>query len=130
MNDKILIDTSVWVSFFRNQDNRVSQKLKNLLRNGNPYYTGLIAAELLRGAKLKNEIEVLENLFKSIGYFTIKEEYFRPAGELGRSLMQKGITVGTVDLLIAQTAMENNAALFSLDSRFPSIARYSPLQLY
>lgn len=42
MSDSVLVDTSVWISFFRDSDQKVSDKLKHLLRNGAPVYTGLM----------------------------------------------------------------------------------------
>ncbi len=129
-SDNVLVDTSVWISFFRRGDPKISLKLKQLLRTGNPMYTGLVAAELIRGAKTKNELDALEELFNSIGYIEIKEEYFRSAGDLGRLLSQKGITVGTVDLLIAQIALMNEIALFTLDTHFAALARHTSLRIY
>jgi predicted nucleic acid-binding protein len=57
--------------------------------------------ELRRGAKTRKELDVLEELFSSIEYLPTREEYFTGAGDMGRLLLQKGISVGTVDLLIA-----------------------------
>ena len=129
MSDNVLVDTSVWISFFRQGDQKVSLKLKQLLRNGSPVYTGLIATELIRGAKTKYEMDILEELFNVIGYIETKEEYFRSAGELGRQLAQKGIMIGTVDLLIAQIALTNDIGLFTLDTHFTALARHTPLRL-
>ncbi len=129
-DERVLVDTSVWISFFRRPDEVVSNKLKHLLRNGTPAYTGLIATELLRGAKSKKELTALDELFRSIEYFETREEYFERAGVLGRMLSQKGITIATVDLIIAQIALENNAALFTLDAHFKLLARYASLRLY
>ncbi len=130
MGDKVLVDTSVWIAFFRHANQAVSNKLKLLLRNGRPVYTGLIATELLRGAKSKKELAALDELFNSIEYIEMKEDYFRGAGDLGRLLLHNGLTIGTVDLLIAQIAIMNNALLFTLDTHFTAIARHAPLQLY
>jgi predicted nucleic acid-binding protein len=130
MSDSVLVDTSVWISFFRDSDHNVSDKLKHLLRNGDPVYTGLIATELRRGAKSKKELDVIEELFRSIGYVPMKEEYFAGAGDLGRSLLQKGLTIGTVDLLLAHIAIANNVSLFTLDNHFTAIARHTTLCLY
>jgi len=130
MHDRVLVDTSAWIAFFRQADHALADKLKSLLRTGQPVYAGLIATELFRGARSKKELDVLEGLFGSIGYVETKEEYFRDAGELGRLLLHKGITIGTVDLLIAQIALANDIALLTLDTHFGSIARHAPLRLY
>ena len=130
MSDKVLVDTSVWISFFRHADSVVSVQLKQLLKSGAPLYTGIIATELYRGAKSKRETDVLGELLTSIECIATKEEYFLMAGQLGRVLSPHGITVGTIDLLIAQISIANNLMLFTLDKHFAAIARHSSLRLY
>ncbi len=130
MSDKVLVDTSVWIAFFRGADRKISDKLTHLLRNGNPAYAGIIETELRRGAKTKRELEVLDDLFRSIDYLPMSEDYFAAAGDLGRTLLHKGVTVGTVDLLIAQLAIAHEVHLFTLDAHFNSIARNVQLRLY
>ncbi len=130
MSGKILVDTSVWIAFFRDANASVSMAVKQLLRTGAPVYTGIIATELYRGAKSKKETAVLDDLLSSIECLTVKDEYFKAAGELGYVLSQHGITVGTVDLLIGEIAIANKVPVFTLDAHFISIARYSPLSLF
>lgn len=86
--------------------------------------------ELRRGAKSAKELDVLEGLFKSIEYFPTKEEYYAAAGDLGRLLLRKGLSIRTLDLLIAQIAISNDVFLLTLDNRFTEIARHTALKLY
>jgi predicted nucleic acid-binding protein len=130
MSDNVLVDTSVWISFFRRADSAVSAQLKQLLKSGAPLYTGIIATELYWGAKSKRETDALGELLTSIECIATKEEYFHTAGQLGHVLSQHGVTVGAVDLLIAQISIANNLMLFTLDKHFAAVARHSSLQLY
>jgi predicted nucleic acid-binding protein len=130
MNDSVLVDTSVWISFFRHADSVVSARLKQLLKSGALVYTGIISTELYRGAKSKRETDALDELLTSIECIATKEEYFLAAGQLGRILSQRGVTVGVVDLLIAQISIANNLILFTLDKHFAAVARHSSLRLY
>jgi predicted nucleic acid-binding protein len=130
MSDNVLVDTSVWISFFKNADSEVSVRIKQLLKSGAPVYTGIIATELYRGAKSNRETDALDELLTSIECIETKEKYFYEAGRLGHILSQQGITVGTVDLLIAQISMANDMMLFTLDKHFTAIARLSLLRLY
>ena len=104
--------------------------MKQLLRAGRPVYTGIIATELFRGARSEKESAVLEELLPSLECLETREEHFRGAGDLGYVLSRHGVTIGTVDLLIARIAIANNAAIFSLDTHFTSIAYHAPLRLY
>jgi len=130
MSDNVLVDTSVWISFFRQANSEVSARIKQLLKSGAPVYTGIIATELFRGAKSKKETDALEELLTSIECIATEEAYFHAAGQLGQGLARRGITVGTVDLLIAQISIANNLMLFTLDRHFDAVARHSSLRLY
>jgi len=130
MSDSVIVDTSVWIGFFRSAGSEVSARLRQLLKSGAPVYTGIIATELYRGAKSRKETNALDELLTSIECIETREEDFQAAGQLGYALAQQGITVGTVDLLIAQISIANNLSLFTLDKHFVPIARHSSLRLY
>lgn len=66
MHDKILIDTSVWIDFFRGKSSTLIEKIAILLKSGRAVYTGIIALELLNGAKGQKELQVLQNLFNTL----------------------------------------------------------------
>lgn len=51
-------------------------------------------------------------------------------GEVGKNSARKGHTLSTVDLLIAQTAIENSLSLMTHDEHFNAIAKHSPLTLF
>jgi predicted nucleic acid-binding protein len=50
MGAEVLIDTSVWISFFRKKDPGLTERIATLLKTGRAIYTGVIALELLNGA--------------------------------------------------------------------------------
>ena len=56
-------------------------------------------------------------------------ESYRLAGQFGYSLAKKGHTMGLVDLLIAQLAIENGLRLLTLDNHFEVIQKYSLIDL-
>ncbi|MBI4686461.1 MAG: PIN domain-containing protein [Nitrospirae bacterium] len=130
MNDKILVDTSVWIEFFRKKDSKVSGALKELLIKEMAAVAGAIFIELYRGAYSEKEIEFLDDFLLSVHYIPTTEGLYKKAGLLGYNLSKKGAHIGTVDLLIAQTAMENNIPLYTQDNHFKEIAKHSSLVLY
>ncbi|OGP53718.1 MAG: hypothetical protein A2Y65_01360 [Deltaproteobacteria bacterium RBG_13_52_11] len=130
MKDKVLVDTSIWIEFFKKKEAPIREGLIQLLEKGATCYTGIIALELYRGAKTEREVSVLDDLFMSIERFIEGEETHKEAGLMGRELAHKGIVVGAVDLLIARLALENTLSLFSLDKHFDIIAQWFPLKLY
>ncbi|HAG51793.1 MAG TPA: PIN domain nuclease, partial [Deltaproteobacteria bacterium] len=50
MKDKVLIDTSVWIEFFRKSGSEVSSRLRDVLVEERAAITGIISLELQRGA--------------------------------------------------------------------------------
>jgi len=66
MPDKVLIDTSVWVDFFRKKESLVSVKVREYLKLNQVCYAGPILVELYQGAKTQREIEILDQLFDTI----------------------------------------------------------------
>jgi len=129
MPDKVLIDTSVWIEFFRKRHSDVSSKLKEYLRLNLACYTGPIAVELYQGAKTEKEIEVIEQLLETIDYVEISRKHYLVAGCISQKAARKGKHFSTIDMIIAVVAHEENLLLFSLDSHFQEIAQYLDLSL-
>jgi len=62
MQDKVLIDTSVWIEFFRKKESSISSRLKEYLKLNQACYTGPIAVEVYQGAKTPKEIQIIDQL--------------------------------------------------------------------
>ncbi len=68
--------------------------------------------------------------FDAMQCITANEKTFLRAGKLGYDLSRKGYTLSAVDLLIAQTAIENGLSLMTRDEHFGVIAKHSILTLF
>jgi len=126
---KVLVDTSVWIAFFRGKDTNLVDRIAALLKSQKAVYTGIIALELINGAKGHRELQTLDDAFDSMQCIPVTEETYLRAGKLGYEVARKGHTLHTVDLLIAQTAIENRISLMTYDEHFVIIADHSPLTL-
>jgi hypothetical protein len=129
MHDKVLVDTSVWVDFFRKRDSAVSIKLRDYLKLNKVCYTGPIIVELYQGAKTQHEIEVFNQLFDTITYVDITKKHFHNAGLISQKAAREGRIFSTVDVILAVLAHDEELSLFSLDHHFQDISRYCPLSL-
>lgn len=130
MKDKALIDTSVWIEYFQVPNTLLFEQVTQLLKEQRALFTGIIALELVRGARTEKELLVLEALFRSIKRVDETGTTHLEAGRIGYKLSKKGITIGTVNLLISQLAIENDLSLYTLDRHFQAIAGLFPLKLY
>ncbi len=130
MKDKVLVDTSVWIEFFRGGNDPVSASLKQLLVRNSTAVSGIVVTELYRGAKGERELRFLMKFLEAVDYIKTDEEVYNKAGSMGYNLSKQGIHIGTVDLIIAQTALEHRMSLYSLDRHFERIAEHYPLKLF
>jgi predicted nucleic acid-binding protein len=130
MKDEVLVDTSIWIDYFKKKESKIYEQLTLFLREDQAVYTGIIATELFKVARGKKELSVLNTLFSNISLVKESEETYIKAGIMGYHLSQKGFNAGTVDLLISQIAIENNLMLFSNDQHFKKIAEIYPLKIF
>lgn len=129
MSGKVLIDTSVWIEFFRKKDSPVSRMLREFLKLNRACYAGPIAVELYQGAKTEQEILVLDQLFQAIDFVDIAQDHYHCAGLISQKAARKGKTFSTVDIILATVAQQEGLSLFSLDSHFKDIAKYCNFHL-
>ena len=129
MRDRVLVDTSAWITFFRRKDRRLYDLVSAVLRAGEAVGAGLILLELVRGAKSSREVNVITELFRVLETVSPTETTYMDAGKMGYELARKGHTLGVVDLILAQLALENDLSLLTLDQHFETIANKFPLKL-
>jgi predicted nucleic acid-binding protein len=129
MLDKVLVDTSAWIDFFRKNKPERHELVATLLREGRAIGTGIVSLELLRGAKSSKELTLVSELFETIEMVYQTPSTYSAAGKIGYEMARNGYTLSTVDLLIAQIAIENDLSLLTLDQHFATIAEHFPLKL-
>ena len=128
--DKVLIDTSVWIKYFKNGNDQFSERLDEVLTFSDVYVPKVVIAELIQGAKSEKEISVIEEFIDAFNIIDQTDKTWVNAGRLSFSMKRKGITVNLVDCYIALLANENNCKLFSLDEHFKSIKKFLRFELF
>lgn len=128
--DKVLIDTSVWIKYFKNRNDQFSERVDEVLTFSDVYVPKVVIAELIQGAKSEKEISVIEEFIDAFNIIDQTDKTWVNAGRLSFSMKRKGITVNLVDCYIALLANENNCKLFSLDEHFKSIKKFLRFELF
>ena len=131
----ILVDTSVLMSFLKDQKNQTTALFDYILDKKIPYgITTFIYQEILQGAKTDKEYRLLKEYFETIPLYYLKygKKSYEQAALLNIRCKQKGIIIrSTIKLLIAETAIENNLYLLHNDNDFINIAAViKELKLY
>ena len=101
-----------------------------MIADADPFaIAGVIVTEILQG--LTRDIGQIErylsmwDILEPAGFST-----YRDAAAIFRLARSKGITLSTIDALIAAIAMDYRASVFTLDKDFSRIARLTRLPLH
>ncbi len=127
--DKVLIDTSAWIAFFKKQEPFFSE-IQRLIEEDRICCLGLIYAELLQGARSDKEINTLKEFMHVFDFIPESSAIWEKAGLLSRTLRQTGKSTGLADCFIASSALSYGADLFTLDKHFSTIKKLEDLRLY
>lgn len=126
----ILVDSSVWIDFFSSVPGRAGNELRRMISDAEPFaLAGMVVTEILQG--LTRDASRIEqylaqwNLLEPSGFRT-----YREAAAIFRLGRARGLSLTTIDVLIAAIALEHRASVFTLDKDFSRIARLTGLALY
>ena len=123
----VLIDTSVWIGYFRNNDDEAT--LINLFDSNRVMINDVVLAELLPAMNAYGKKDPIEKLraIERLPVFVNWEGIIA----LQTICIKNGINgMSLSDLMIAQTAIEYKVALFSKDKHFKLINELLKFELY
>lgn len=130
MKDRpVIIDTSIWIDYFRETSKEVVVLVESFLDQDLVLLPKIVLAELLQGTKDKKEHALLNNHFRLIKQVTESHQTWENAGLLSFEIKKKGHFANLSDCYIATIAIENNAAVYSLDKHFKIISKQINLQM-
>ena len=125
----LLVDTSVWIDYFRGRSVSHVAALEQALQAGEDVCVcGLILTEVLQGIRSDVDYRKTATYFKSLVFLPMTYPTFVRAAEIYRALRRKGVTVRRpVDCLIAATAIEHDVLLLHNDRDFDPIEKHAGL---
>jgi predicted nucleic acid-binding protein len=126
----ILVDSSVWIDFFRGVTTPQVDVLDRLL-GVEPLAVGdLILAEVLQGFRAEKEFNQARKLLLTLEQVDIGgQEVAVQAARNFRTLRERGVTIRkTIDTLIATKCIESDIALLFSDRDFDPFVEYLGLR--
>jgi len=129
MNPTVLIDTSVWVEYFRGKDHELVESVKDLIRTQRAVMCGVVLSELLAGVRAKKSQDTLSQTLDALEYAEVSRSTWILAGEMSSRLKQQGIGIPLTDLILASLAIECDSELLTLDSHFDQIPEVKRFKL-
>jgi tRNA(fMet)-specific endonuclease VapC len=123
MNDRLLIDTSVWIRYFRDKTGGLSKRVDEILSKQEVCVPKIVIAELIQGSRSEREISIIEEFANAFTIIDQKEDSWIKAGKLSFNLKKKGKTVHLTDCYIAVIAKEYDCRILTLDEHFKDIQK-------
>jgi predicted nucleic acid-binding protein len=132
MKVRVIVDTSVWIDFFRGLSIPQSHTLMEIMDLNAVIIPPVIAQEVLQGIVEKKMVDTVESLFFGFQFISYDSyEAALGAAELYRKMRSKGVTVrSSNDALIAWLCINFNLSVLHKDRDFDNIAKYTSLKIY
>jgi predicted nucleic acid-binding protein len=131
----ILVDTSVLIGYFKDREGDPYKKMDYIIDNDIPYgICNYVYQELLQGSRNEQEFNLLKEYLNTLPFYELKygKQSFENAALIYINCRKKGITIeSTIDLIIAEIALENNLYILHDDKDFLNISKaYKDLKIY
>lgn len=123
----VLIDSSVWIEYFRNGNNY--EKVDFLIDENLVVTNDLILAELIPFLKIRKQNSLID-LLHNIGKLKLDIKWDQVI-DLQYLCLQNGLNgVGIPDLIIVQNAIQNNSKIYSLDKHFSGMSGFLDFEVF
>ena len=125
-----LIDTSVWIFALGPRPlEALRDRVASLVLDNQAVTTPPVVFEILRGTRTLQEAESLKQRLRSLHNLPFLEPDWSEAAEWGVRLARKGVSVKSMDLMIAYKALQNGLTLLHADKDFDRIVLRSALKV-
>lgn len=128
---RILVDSTVWIDFFRKRQTVQTLYLRRALLSGEDIaICGHIFSEVLRGVRSDEQYHKVLKHFEVLTFLPTSKTAFKDAADIYRLLKRKGLTLkNSVDTFIVAVALRNDITLLHNDHDFNLIALEFPLKV-
>jgi len=126
----ILIDTSILIGYFKGIKGEPYNRLDGFIEQNIPLgICNQVYQEVLQGSKNEKEFVLLNEYLNTLDFYDLRygKKSYENAAWMYYKCRKAGITPrSTIDMIIAQTAIDNNLLLFHNDNDFIQISRIIP----
>jgi predicted nucleic acid-binding protein len=126
-----IVDTTVWIDFFRGKNTPETEMLQHMLNAGEDIcICGVILTEVLQGTREDADYKAVASRFEAFLFLPMHHSAFVDSAQLYRALRRKGITVrNAVDCMIAAVAIEHDIPILHHDRDFDPLAEHCGLKV-
>jgi hypothetical protein len=126
----IVVDSSVWIDYFRGRNTPEAEKLDTLLGKELVATGDLMLVEVLQGFRTDKDFRQAKKLLQSLTIVNMLDTTIAVKSAVNfRTLRKKGITVRkTIDAIIATYCIENKLSLLHRDKDFQPFHQHLKLK--
>ncbi|TNE73715.1 PIN domain nuclease [bacterium] len=128
----VLVDSSVWIAYLKNQDINQVDYLETALKSNSVLMCDLVMMEVLRGISNNLHYEKVKKLFLELEQVEVAyRESWLDSINWYRSIRKDGYTVRSqIDILLAMFCHKEGIALLHNDRDFDLIQQYYAFPVY
>jgi predicted nucleic acid-binding protein len=112
----ILVDTSIWIEFFKSNPAFVS-KMELLLENKNVITIEPVFAELLYGSINENERKIILSYWKVLPKIKFAEGSFIESAAFANKKNYHNVGIGLIDSILSKAVADNKYLIWTLDKK-------------
>lgn len=120
MSERVLVDTSVWIDYFRGDPQAVEQ-LHYAIDRCQVLVCGMIRQEVLQGSRNRQAFRRLQKEMSIWEYEAETPDDFVKAALLFAELRWQGVAIPPSDCLVAAVALRLKAPVLARDAHFDAI---------
>lgn len=112
----ILVDTSVWIEFLKQNPGYVTE-MESLLENKQVITIEPIFSELIYGSRNDKEKSKIVLYWKVLPKIKFEEGSFLEAAHFANNNNYQNVGIGLMDAILAKATIENNLLIWTLDKK-------------
>lgn len=117
----IAADTSVWIDYSKEIENRSTHLLEGGLRHQSLVIPTPVLYEVLSGPKITSQ---MKDLFCRLPRIDLTLGTWERAAQTRQTLLRKNLRARSMDCLIAQVCMDHQVPLITMDGDFRHFTRF------
>ncbi len=127
---KVLVDSSVWIDFLRNNATPQTQLLEQLIAEREDLcICGFVFTEVLQGIKDEKKYVATKQHLSNLIYLEDDVSTFDLGATIYRELRKQGLTIrNSINCLIAATAIQHSCPLLDADRDYELMSQHYPLR--
>jgi hypothetical protein len=133
----LLVDTPVWSLALRRKhadlsprEDRVTQALAEVIRDGRAQLVGVVRQELLSGIREEERFRKLRDYLRAFDDPPLETGDHEQAAQMHNRCRARGVAGSAIDFLICAMASRRNWQIFTTDQDFERYRRVLGLKMY